>query len=149
MYNILPSRDYCDDYTCSFSSYIELPELSYLPHETEEDANKCYCKFEYNSVKSPWIYLGDWVDPQENSCAEFCTFQYNQRQELRYAVMKFIHGSYCAPNIINITWQDADASSIAANDAGWCEYGGEIRTPYAPQYPGKKFLGWKLSTEEF
>ena len=52
----------------------------------------------------------------------------------------------CAANEISITWADADAADVAANNAGVCTYDGDIRTPVkAITKPGKTFKGWRFS----
>ena len=51
----------------------------------------------------------------------------------------------CRANRITITWDGASADDISVNDAGYCEYGGNIRTPRAAQeIPGKIFKGWRF-----
>ena len=53
--------------------------------------------------------------------------------------------SSCAPNTINITWEDAAPESVAANNAGSCTYGGTINTPaVAPSKRGYIFTGWSF-----
>ena len=51
----------------------------------------------------------------------------------------------CEANEISITWTDAAPEDVAANNAGMCTYGGDIRTPVkAATIPGKTFKGWKF-----
>ncbi len=57
--------------------------------------------------------------------------------------------SSCTANTISITWADASAEDIAANDAGSVTYGGDIRTPRkAVHKPGKIFTGWTFNTPQ-
>lgn len=58
-----------------------------------------------------------------------------------------VENGACVGNTITITWNGASAADIAANTAGTCTYGGDIRTPAgpAPQIAGKTFLGWEFN----
>jgi len=54
-----------------------------------------------------------------------------------------LNNGACNANVIQITWADASAEDIAANEAGTVTYGGDIRTPRkAVHKPGKIFTGW-------
>ncbi len=54
-----------------------------------------------------------------------------------------LNNGACNANVISITWADASAEDIAANEAGTVTYGGDIRTPRkAVHKPGKIFTGW-------
>lgn len=88
------------------------------------------------------------------SCRENCAWTCSQifTSDLLPELRTVLVGGYgvettatCEANTINITWQDADPSDVAANDAGMCTYDGDIRTPVkALKKPGKKFKGWKF-----
>lgn len=57
--------------------------------------------------------------------------------------------SECTGNTIQINWDNAEQSDIAANDAGTVIYGGDIRTPRAARHiSGKVFTGWTFNTPE-
>ena len=62
-----------------------------------------------------------------------------------YGAFEQMTNTTCEANTINITWSDADQADIDANNAGACEYDGDIRTPVkAIKKPGKTFKGWKF-----
>ena len=57
-----------------------------------------------------------------------------------------LNNGACNANVIQITWADASAEDIAANEAGTVTYGGDIRTPRkAVHKPGKIFTGWTFN----
>ena len=52
----------------------------------------------------------------------------------------------CEANTITITWSNADANDISANNAGTATYGSDVRTPVKAQtIKGKTFKGWRFS----
>ena len=56
--------------------------------------------------------------------------------------------SECTPNTIIINWSGADTEDVLANNAGYCTYGGDIRTPVKAQHkPGQTFVGWTFDVQ--
>ena len=121
----------------------------------------CYCTVdEYTpvggssmSLSGPWVfYFADGSASNcANSCAAYCANRLGYTGSNNFVFRSAVLGSLtggaatCEANVISITWSGASASDIAANDAGTCTYGGEIRTPVAAAViPGKTFVGWKF-----
>ncbi len=131
---------------------------------TTDTGQHCYCQmtgFKSGSssvvdiASAPWVLFGgyDSADKCANSCANSCasylqgggTFHRGFRGAM-YGALDFVAGGTCAANEITINWTDATDEDIAANNAGMCTYGGDIRTPVAAmEKPGKTFVGWKFS----
>ena len=127
----------------------------------------CYCQmtgFQLGSssvvsiASAPWVYvsIGGTVDGCKNGCAHSCASypRYDSvygrvfRGAVFGALDSFVAGT-CAANEITINWTDATDEDIAANNAGMCTYGGDIRTPVrAATKPGKTFVGWKFDVTE-
>ncbi len=122
----------------------------------------CWCQVEsytpYNggsqSLSGPWVFYDRYADASycTNRCAESCAGGMNSASTISLIFRNAVLGSVttsgpaiCEPNVITINWTDASADDIAANNAGQCTFGGDIRTPRAAAVkPGKTFRGWKF-----
>ena len=91
-----------------------------------------------------------------DDCASWCSdgcaesLLYNYAEDFRAGMFGSLVASVasCDANEISITWADASAEDIAANDAGSVTYGGDIRTPKkAVHKPGKIFTGWTFNAQ--
>ncbi len=131
---------------------------------TTDTGQYCYCQmtgFQSGSSAVVSIASALWVfgpdsgsaDVCASSCANYCAGALHGADTLyrvfRGAVLgaldSIVTGT-CAANEITINWTDATDEDIAANNAGMCTYGGDIRTPVrAATKPGKTFVGWKFS----
>ena len=108
-----------------------------------------------SGVVTPWVFVERLSSADEcaDDCAQRCVD--NQRGEWLFGRMligalsgarDFVAVGTCDANEIKINWTDATDEDIAANNAGMCTYGGDIRTPVrAATKPGKTFVGWKFS----
>ena len=116
--------------------------------EQGTEGQYCWCRM-LSPARSAWV--GDYGSAA--ACAANCA--YNCGLYVRYDAA-FRRGMFaslgtpgpasCDANTINITWNDASAADIEANDAGTATFGGDIRTPRAATIkPGKVFVGWKFS----
>ena len=132
---------------------------STLPDSTGQ---YCYCQLDgytpngqsMQSVSAPWVFLND--TGSASRCAEGCAgscagagFDAYESLAFRAVVFASLGNSVasCDANEISITWADADAADITANNAGSVTYGGDIRTPKkAVHKPGKIFTGWTFNT---
>lgn len=141
---------------------------------TTDTGGICYCQitgfqpasdeFGYDisravAVESaPWVYAQGNPVAQADGCASECTsacrtilatpyeFMYKIQRDALFGARDFVDGGTCDANEITIKWTDATDEDIAANNAGMCTYGGDIRTPVrAATKPGKTFVGWKFS----
>ncbi len=133
--------------------------MTTLPDSTGQ---YCWCQLDgytpngqsMQSLSAPWVFNYDYGDAGDcaYSCASSCA-SYQQSGEssllpFRAAVFNSIPAGApsCDANVISITWADASAEDIAANDAGTVTYGGDIRTPKkAVHKPGKIFTGWTFN----
>ena len=131
--------------------------LDYLPDDT---GDLCYCRYEsYTPVGGATQKISaSWVEQTNYSCSDNCAFLCADHLKFNggWADLGItLHNSLastlkyplttCEANTINITWSDADQADIDANNAGACEYDGDIRTPVkAIKKPGKTFKGWKF-----
>ena len=103
------------------------------------------------TVPGPWVYPGGMSYMScESDCARVCASRFDNTDDaLAFQTMigalDFVVGGTCEGNEITINWTDATDEDIAANNAGMCTYGGDIRTPVkAMEKPGKKFKGWYI-----
>ena len=130
--------------------------MSTLPDSTGQ---YCWCKLDgyapngqaMQSFSVPWVFViegsGDCVDQCTNICIDSVAESGNYRFEL-FNVVAAAGAPSCEANTIQITWADASAEDIAANDAGSVTYGGDIRTPKkAVHKPGKIFTGWIFNAQ--
>ncbi len=131
---------------------------------TTDTGQYCYCQmtgFKSGSssvvdiASAPWVFYGGYgsAGTCEGACAGGCADDL-RNDDSRYRVLRgavfgaldSIVAGTCAANEITINWTDATDEDIAANNAGMCTYGGDIRTPVAAvEKPGKTFVGWKFS----
>ena len=134
------------------------------PEFGTEGATYCYCAIDSytspsgasQSLSAPWVF--HYEAGSAPSCASGCAlgcasplwYDYdNSTLPFRAAVFNSVTPSApsCDANEISITWADADAADITANNAGTVTYGGDIRTPKkAVHKPGKIFTGWTFNT---
>ena len=132
---------------------------------TTDSGQYCFCQMTAYSASgsselipvtsAPWVFRYDAfsADYCASYCADYCAR--NMRYDganfraFRAAVLGSLGArtvGVCAANEISITWADADAADVAANNAGVCTYDGDIRTPVkAITKPGKTFKGWRFS----
>ncbi len=104
---------------------------------------------------APWVICAGYgtADFCARNCASFCAnslhkadTDYRVFRGVVFGTLDFSVAGTCAANEITINWTDATDEDIAANNAGMCTYGGDIRTPVAAmEKPGKTFVGWKFS----
>ena len=129
------------------------------------DSN-CWCQLDSytsssgatQSLSAPWVFFAaDAVPGGADGCADYCAYicAYSLQNDVadglffRAAVFNAIPAGApsCQANTIQITWADADAADITANNAGSVTYGGDIRTPRkAVHKAGKVFTGWIFNT---
>ena len=139
---------------------------------TSDTGQYCYCQMTgFQSAQSgesgydiskavavesaPWVFHYDFgsADYCAGVCAGMCAKSlyldgpaYRVFRGAVYGALDFVAGGTCDANEITIKWTDATDEDIAANNAGMCTYGGDIRTPVrAATKPGKTFVGWKFS----
>ena len=131
---------------------------------TTDTGEYCYCQmtgFQSGSssvvdiASAPWVFRINYGSAGlcANLCASNCAlYLHNDTTNARmfrgavFGALDFVAGGTCAANEITINWTDATDEDIAANNAGMCTYGGDIRTPVAAvEKPGKTFVGWKFS----
>lgn len=103
---------------------------------------------------APWVF-NSFYDTERDcayECAKYCGQSVTEDGDFRKAIFGTIGtvpASTCDANEIKIKWSDAAEEDIAANNAGMCTYGGDIRTPIkAATKPGKTFVGWKFYSLE-
>ena len=106
-------------------------------------------------TSAPWVFRdgNGSADICAGYCASRCAYHMQVDSAGDRAFRAAVLGSLgartvgvCAANEISITWADADAADVAANNAGVCTYDGDIRTPVkAITKPGKTFKGWRFS----
>ena len=115
--------------------------------------------FEANThTCSPGYYLPANVDECTQCLAgNYCvggTYSFNENTDQGISACatgysSVAGASVCTANTINITWDNASQSDIAANNAGTVTYGGDIRTPRKAQHiNGKIFVGWSFNNPE-
>lgn len=140
------------------SMYVLFVTEKDAEYSTTSSGDYCYCqmtRFVSNDGAiqvvdtAPWVFVpGRGPGPGcEYDCALRCAgFMFNNNiQAAMFDSIDISYGSICEANTINITWSDADQADIDANNAGVCEYDGDIRTPVkAIKKPGKTFKGWKF-----
>ena len=123
----------------------------------------CWCQLDSytsssgvsQSLSSTWVFNYDMsnVNSCANYCARNCAGVMRSANVDASAYRAAVFGSLdtetsCKANTIAITWADASAEDIAANDAGSVTYGGDIRTPKkAVHKPGKIFTGWTFNAQ--
>ena len=152
----------------------DLTEARYILFPDEIDTNYnsgssmnayCYCQMtgykpqggELSSITdTPWVFNTTCSNHTACTltCIKFCAEtvygSYGENNDIFRAALfgakSFVEGGTCEANEISIKWTDATPDDIAANNAGMCTYGGDIRTPVkAATIPGKTFKGWKFS----
>ncbi len=111
-------------------------------------------------VSAPWVFSkitsnytsGGYSNTCGADCAYNCALDMLSNEDLRGAVLGALDvagSTTCEGNEISIDWWNATDEDIAANNAGMCTYGGDIRTPAkAVHKPGKRFKGWKFGWPE-
>ena len=132
-------------------------------YSTTDSGQHCYCRAtsyapggadEISAVGDvPWVYNGSYDDDEQCAlhCAHHCASSLENSNDstarkTRFGAIRVTYVSTCDANEIKINWTDATEEDIAANNAGMCTYGGDIRTPVrAATIPGKTFVGWKFS----
>ncbi len=124
----------------------------------------CWCQLDSytsssgatQSLSAPWVFSGDDGDADNCAygCAGYCAYTLQDGSGAPLAFRAAVFNSIpagtpsCDANEISITWADASAEDIAANDAGSVTYGGDIRTPKkAVHKPGKIFTGWTFNAQ--
>ncbi|MDW2974836.1 MAG: hypothetical protein R8M70_02140 [Alphaproteobacteria bacterium] len=140
---------------------------------TSDTGKHCYCQMtgflsespnefgEYDISRvvaiesAPWVAGDSYGSEREcaSECAKYCGESMMDDNDIS---RKLMFGEYrvtdaftCDANEIEIRWSDAAEEDIAANNAGMCTYGGDIRTPIrAATIPGKTFIGWKFLPQE-
>jgi len=139
------------------SSYTNPTVSASLPDATGDN---CYCSLDgyassggsFQTFTTSWVFY-DHADC-DDLCAMHCFYALqgdgstNGYERFRNTLFGLVtpEPASCEANTINITWNDASAADIEANDAGTATYGGDIRTPRAATIkPGKVFVGWKFS----
>ena len=132
-------------------------------YDTASTGSNCYCQMtgykptdgEQSSVAAaPWVFssVSGSADDCASVCAGNCASGLRDVSVGARAFRAAVFGSRgalaagtCEANEISITWTDAAPEDVAANNAGMCTYGGDIRTPVkAATIPGKTFKGWKF-----
>ena len=151
--------------TQSGTSYVDgNPTTSTNVAADFSDGQYCWCQLDgytspegvSQSVSAPWVFHG--YNNSASNCASYCvlncaSFLQNGNDpflRFRAAMFDSVGNSVasCDANEISITWADASAEDIAANDAGSVTYGGDIRTPKkAVHKPGKIFTGWTFNAQ--
>ncbi len=133
------------------------------PEFGTQGAQYCYCTIDSytsysgasQSVSAPWVFNHNYGSASTcaSDCASGCVnnlYGGGSSLAFRAGVFNSIPAGVasCDANEISITWADASAEDIAANDAGSVTYGGDIRTPKkAVHKPGKIFTGWTFNTQ--
>lgn len=135
---------------------------------TSDTGGICYCQMTgfqsassgesgYDISKAVAIESAPWMNGNNydsaNTCAKMCAYycayslaNVDQQRRMTFGGYRVTDVSTCDANEITIKWTDATDEDIAANNAGMCTYGGDIRTPVrAATKPGKTFVGWKFS----
>ncbi len=139
-----------DAYTASPSVYNSLPE---------GNGQNCWCSVDgftpngetKQNVHSGWVFhstIGSYASCPD-VCANTCSNYLMSDNSVRSALFDSIvpSAASCQANTINITWNGTDSTAINQNNAGTCQYDGDINTPaWATHVPGKTFLGWQFST---
>ena len=125
----------------------------------------CYCQLDsYTPVSSgsialsaPWVYHYEYDDDDDcelgcaQSCAQYMLGTASYYLAFRAAMLGSVTSggsgtATCEANTITITWSNADANDISANNAGTATYGSDVRTPVKAQtIKGKTFKGWRFS----
>ena len=132
-------------------------------YDTASTGSNCYCQMtgytpsggqKSEIVAAPWVLLYDGGSASvcasdcANGCADSLRYVDVDGSVFRAAVFGSrgaLAAGTCEANEISITWTDAAAEDVNANNAGMCTYGGDIRTPVkAATIPGKTFKGWKF-----
>ena len=132
----------------------------YLSDDTGADGENCFCRVEgytpvggtQQTVMGSWAYLlNSGAENCASYCASSCASWLRKDVAGSIALRDVVFGAAgntlasCQANTINITWTDANDEDIAANNAGTCEYSGDVRTPRkAVDKIGKRFIGWKF-----
>lgn len=141
-----------------FSVFSLVEDASFSTSDTGEF---CYCQMTgfqsgsgtsgvVNIATAPWVYQSTTgsADRCDNECAQYCGERVMENVDFRKAILgavRVTNASTCDANRIKIEWTDAAEEDIAANNAGMCTYGGDIRTPIkAATIPDKTFIGWKF-----
>lgn len=142
---IILGQDYDADYsTSSTGQYCWCQMTGYKPTGGAQSS----------VAAAPWVFDDDVGSAGDcaSDCAYFCASRlrndYVDNRAFRAAVFGSrgaLAAGTCEANEISITWTDAAPEDVAANNAGMCTYGGDIRTPVkAATIPGKTFKGWKF-----
>ncbi|MBQ8473653.1 MAG: hypothetical protein IJ500_02205 [Alphaproteobacteria bacterium] len=142
---IILGQDYDADYdTSSTGQYCWCQMTGYKPTDGEQSS----------VAAAPWVSGSDFgsADYCASYCAGDCANYLRNDRDVSRAFRAAVFGSRgalaagtCEANEISITWTDAAPEDVAANNAGMCTYGGDIRTPVkAATIPGKTFKGWKF-----
>ena len=149
-----------DWYDYNSAINVLLAKENDVNYTTTSTGDYCYCQITHfvsndgikqNVEAAPWVYMaGRGPGP---GCSDDCVYRCAGDKVTNagyafaamYDSLDVLYGSICEANTINITWSDADQADIDANNAGACEYDGDIRTPVkAIKKPGKTFKGWKF-----
>ena len=144
--SILFAQEFDSDYdTASTGQYCWCQMTGYKPTDGEQSS----------VAAAPWVFNYDYGSADEcaSACAYRCGLSLRSGIDFARVFRSALFGSRgalaastCEANEISITWTDATPDDIAANNAGMCTYGGDIRTPVkAATIPGKTFKGWKFS----
>ena len=142
---IILGQDYDADYdTSSTGQYCWCQMTGYKPTDGEQSS----------VAAAPWVFSDDGGAAVycASLCAYACAYALQADTDAARAFRAAVFGSRgalaagtCEANEISITWTDAAPEDVAANNAGMCTYGGDIRTPVkAATIPGKTFKGWKF-----
>lgn len=128
-------------------------------YSTSGTGQYCYCQmtgYKPTGGAQSSVAAAPWVSQTAESCASDCAYycalglRYDNDSDLSFRAALFgsrgaLVAGTCEANEISITWTDAAPEDVAANNAGMCTYGGDIRTPVkAATIPGKTFKGWKF-----
>lgn len=138
---IVVGRAQCSSRAVNLNDQI----VDFLPDDT---GDWCYCRYDsYTPVGGVTQKISSRWQNEYNStcggCVAICAEILREYSVLAQTLKNPL--TTCEANTINITWTDADQADIDANNAGACEYDGDIRTPVkAIKKPGKTFKGWKF-----
>ncbi|MCQ2562043.1 MAG: hypothetical protein MJ158_00245 [Alphaproteobacteria bacterium] len=115
----------------------------------------CWCKIDgftpsggsLGNVSGAWVFNYDLGDSAvcDGYCAVYCARPLGYYDGFRASMINSVQAglAICEANVITITWDGAEASDIAANNAGTTTYDGDIRTPVkAREKFGHTFTGW-------
>lgn len=116
----------------------------------------CWCKIDgftpnggsKQNLTSFFVLRDNFGDANNcaNNCAASCMNGFSGDGTFRASMINAVQKSglaICEANVITITWDGAEASDIAANNAGTTTYDGDIRTPVkAKEKLGHTFTGW-------